>query len=104
MTLRQSQDKVLTIAQFARLCRVTPRTLRFYEQKGLLKPAVVDEFTKYRGYLPEQVREVLKIKLLQQFNSPLNEIKELLQTGIDEAKFLEAKEAVIKKEIVEKQA
>ncbi|MBO5673641.1 MAG: MerR family DNA-binding transcriptional regulator, partial [Paludibacteraceae bacterium] len=31
----------LKIGEFSKLCRVTVRALRHYEEKGLLKPAVV---------------------------------------------------------------
>lgn len=75
MTQDQSQVNLLTIKQFAEVCRTTPRTLRFYEKKGLFKPAAIDAFTKYRSYHPRQAREFLKIKLLQNFHVPLKQIK-----------------------------
>src|SRR3989338_472751 len=75
MTQGQSQVNLLTIKQFAEVCRTTPRTLRFYEKKGLFKPAVIDTFNKYRFYHPSQAREFLKIKLLQNFHVPLKQIK-----------------------------
>ena len=75
MTQGQSQVNLLTIKQFAEVCRTTPRTLRFYEKKGLFKPAVIDAFNKYRFYHPSQAREFLKIKLLQNFHVPLKQIK-----------------------------
>lgn len=70
-----SGQGLLTIKQFAEVCRTTPRTLRFYEKKGLFKPAVIDTFNKYRFYDPRQAREFLKIKLLQNFHIPLKQIK-----------------------------
>lgn len=75
MTQGQSQVNLLTIKEFAEVCRTTPRTLRFYEKKGLFRPAVIDAFTKYRFYNPRQAREFLKIKLLQNFHVPLKQIK-----------------------------
>lgn len=74
MTQGQSQVKVLSIHEFAQICRTTPRTLRFYEQKGLIKPHKIDRFTHYRYYLPEQVRKFSEIKLLQNFEIHLNEM------------------------------
>lgn len=70
-----SRQDLLTIRQFAEVCRTTPRTLRFYEKKGLFKPTLIDAFTKYRFYHPRQAREFLKIKLLQNFHVPLKQIK-----------------------------
>lgn len=75
MTQGQSQVNVLTISQFAKACRTTPRTIRFYHQKGLLKPTKIDRFNNYRYYHPQQVRDFLQIKLLQNFQLKLKSIK-----------------------------
>jgi len=68
--------KLLNIHQFAQLCRTTPRTLRFYEEKGLFGPFKIDEWTKYRYYREDQAQDFLQIKLLQSFHIPLKELKE----------------------------
>jgi len=78
MTQGQSQVKVLSIHEFAGICRTTPRTLRFYEKLGLLSPAHVDPWTKYRGYHSQQARDFLQIKLLQDFDMPLKKIQQTL--------------------------
>ncbi len=75
MTQRQSQVKVLSMKKFAEICRTTPRTLRFYDQKGLLKPIQIDEWTGYRYYAPEQARDFLKIRFAQAFDLKLESIK-----------------------------
>lgn len=75
MTQRQSQVRVLSMKKFAEICRTTPRTLRFYDQKGLLKPAEIDEFTGYRYYTQEQARDFLKIRFAQAFDLQLKSIK-----------------------------
>jgi DNA-binding transcriptional MerR regulator len=79
MTQRQSQVKLITIKEFAELCRTTVRTIRFYDQKGLLKPVLVDEWTKYRYYSPYQAREYSRIKLFHNFKIPLKEVEESLK-------------------------
>ena len=38
----------LKIGEFSRLMQVTVKTLRHYEQKGLLIPEEVDQWTGYR--------------------------------------------------------
>lgn len=68
--------KVLSINQFAKICRTTPRTIRFYEEKGLFMPAKIDVWTKYRYYTEDQAKDFLRIKLLQSFHIPLKKIKE----------------------------
>jgi DNA-binding transcriptional MerR regulator len=64
----------LSIHQFATICRTTVRTIRFYDKKGILKPASVNQYTGYRYYHPHQAREFFRIKLLQTFGIPLKKI------------------------------
>ena len=40
----------LKIGEFSQMMQVTVKTLRHYEQKGLLLPDEVDEWTGYRYY------------------------------------------------------
>lgn len=102
MTQRQSQVKVLSMQKFAKLCETTPRTIRFYQQVGLIQPVHVDPFTKYRYFDPLQAREVFRIKLLQNFHIPLKDIKELLASGKADL-FLKEKLHLVGEEIEEKQ-
>ena len=92
----------LTIHQFATLCRTTVRTIRFYDKKGILRPASVDPFTGYRYYHPHQTREFFKIKLIQRFNVPLKEI-EKVGKSYSESSFLDKKLSDLKTVIEEKQ-
>ena len=48
------------IGEFAYLGGVSAKTLRFYDEIGLLRPASVDARTGYRQYRPEQLEELLK--------------------------------------------
>ena len=41
---------MFSIGEFARLSGVSVRTLRHYDEIGLLRPAIVDQDTSYRGY------------------------------------------------------
>lgn len=91
----------LTIHQFATLCRTTVRTIRFYDKKGILKPASVDQYTGYRYYHPHQTREFFKIKLLQTFGLPLKEIGKTSRQ-YSENSFLDKTLADIKSKIEEK--
>ena len=67
----------LKIGDFSRLMQVTVRTLRHYEQKGLLLPDRVDEWTGYRYYSIEQMQKLLTIRDLQRLGFSLDEIKVL---------------------------
>lgn len=102
MTQGQSQVTLLTVGKFAQICRTTPRTIRFYEKRGLLKPALIDEFSGYRFYDPKQAREVFKVKLFQNFDMSLKDISKNIKK-YNEYGFLEGKLSKIKEEIEEKQ-
>ena len=51
----------LKIGEFSRLMQVTVKTLRHYEQKELLIPKEVDEWTGYRYYSIDQMLEMSNI-------------------------------------------
>lgn len=69
-----SQD-LLTIGQFARLAETTKRTVLWYEEKGLIKPASVNAETGYRFYSPSQIIDLKAIMLLRKLNFSLAQIK-----------------------------
>ncbi|MET9398092.1 MerR family transcriptional regulator [Kitasatospora sp. NPDC002965] len=64
-------DELLTIGRFARLCRLSVKQLRHYDETGLLAPARVDAATGYRYYAPGQARDALTIVLLRELDLPL---------------------------------
>ena len=64
-------DELLTIGRFARLCRLSVKQLRHYDETGLLTPALVDPGSGYRYYAPEQARDALTIALLREMDLPL---------------------------------
>ena len=69
----------LKIGEFSRLMQVTVKTLRHYEQKGLLKPDEVDEWTGYRYYSINQMQRLQTIRDLQRLGFSLDEIKDLFE-------------------------
>ncbi len=56
--------QTMNISAFEKLCGVTPRTLKHYEDCGLLRPAAVGE-NGYREYTLSQVDRVSAILLLR---------------------------------------
>ncbi len=38
------------VGEFSKLSQVSVKTLRYYDELGLLKPSQVDKFTSYRYY------------------------------------------------------
>lgn len=67
----------LKIGAFSQLMQVTVKTLRHYEQKGLLLPDEVDEWTGYRYYSVGQMQKLNSIRALQRLGFSLDEIKDL---------------------------
>ena len=71
----------LRIGEFSQLMQVTVKTLHHYEQKGLLLPDEVDEWTGYRYYAVEQMQRLNNIRALQRMGFTLEEIGEIFATG-----------------------
>lgn len=62
------------IGAFSKIVGVSVKTLRFYDQQGVLQPAEIDVFTGYRYYSDENIRECELIKLLKSLDFTLDEI------------------------------
>lgn len=89
---------MLTVGNFAILCACGPRTLRYYDRVGLLKPAMVDEWTGYRYYEESQVLDYQKIRSLQGAGFTIGEIRKLLSAPEGEVRAaLERKSAELEK-------
>jgi DNA-binding transcriptional MerR regulator len=69
---------LLPIGTFARLCRLSVKQLRHYDDLGLLRPATVDPATGYRYYARDQVREAMAVALLRGLDVPLAVIAQVL--------------------------
>jgi DNA-binding transcriptional MerR regulator len=74
-----SKKTRLKIGEFSQLMQVTVKTLRHYEQKGLLLPDEVDELTGYRYYSIDQMQKLQAIRDLQRLGFSLDEIKDLFE-------------------------
>lgn len=76
------KDRIkLKIGDFSRLMQVSMRTLRYYEEIGLLKPYEVDEWTGYRYYLVNQMVTVSTICSLKEAGFSLEEIRDFFEDG-----------------------
>ena len=75
------QKSKLKIGEFSKMMQVTVKTLRHYEQRGLLLPNEVDEWTGYRYYSIAQMQRLNTIRGLQRQGFTLEEVKELLEDG-----------------------
>ncbi len=89
------------IGEFSKLCQVTVKTLRHYEEIGLMIPVEVDEWTGYRYYDISQLRCMSRIVYLKQLGFSLEEISELFADGKEfpDAELLKVKIERCKNEI-----
>ena len=67
------------IGEFSQFMQVTVKTLRHYEQKGLLVPDETDPWTGYRYYSLAQMQKLASIRNLQRLGFSLDEIKDLYE-------------------------
>lgn len=70
------------IGDFSKLSRVSVKTLRFYDEMGLLKPVHVDHFTGYRYYEFDQLLRLNRILVLKDLGLSLEEIGQLLADNL----------------------
>src|ERR1051326_6867155 len=66
------------IGDFFRLSMVSIKALRYYDERGLLKPARVDEFTGYRYYAANQFARLNRILAMKDMGLSLEQIAHLL--------------------------
>lgn len=84
-----------TINQLAKLSGVSSRTLRFYDEIGLLKPAFYGE-NQYRYYKEEQLLMLQQILFFRELEFSLNDIQRILSSDdFDKIKSLKTHKSVL---------
>ncbi|ARD07364.1 hypothetical protein B1745_07170 [Lactobacillus amylolyticus] len=71
-----SDDKY-SVSEAAKLANVSPRTVRFYDEKNLVSPSSVGE-NGYRIYTAKEVEQLKLISYLRELGLSLKDIKKLL--------------------------
>ena len=69
---------MFSIGQFARLCRLSPKALRLYDELGILLPARVDADTGYRWYESDQIEVARRVAMMRQVGLPLELVRQVL--------------------------
>jgi len=82
--------RLLRIGEFARLTRLSVRTLRFYDAEDVLRPAEVDTRTGYRLYALRQLEHASRIVALRRLGLQLDEVREALTSELAERQMLAA--------------
>lgn len=70
---------MLSIGEFSKICKVSTKTLRYYEEIGLLNPDEINPETGYRYYSISQLKIMLLINRLKAYHFSLDEIKTILE-------------------------
>ncbi|RYC29719.1 MerR family DNA-binding transcriptional regulator [Lichenibacterium minor] len=85
-------ERLLTVTELAGELGVTPRAIRFYEDKGLIDPARVGAT---RVYTPRERARMLLILRGKRLGFSLAEIKEFLDLYAVDPRHLEQKRALL---------
>ena len=65
MGLNSEVATMFKIGDFSKLSQVSVKTLRYYDELGLLKPQSIDRWTSYRYYEASQLRRLNRILALK---------------------------------------
>lgn len=96
----KAKSQLYKIGMFAQMNHTTIKTLRFYEEQGLLLPAVVDSENGYRYYTMDQMSVLHRIMALKQAGFTLEDIRRL-NSNSDATGFLAKKKEEILSKIAE---
>lgn len=98
---------MLRIGEFSRVCRVPSKTLRYYDEIGLFRPARVDTSTGYRLYALDQLPTLNRILAMRDLGFSLEQVAALVDAPASSAamirEMLVAKRAELHARIAEEQ-
>ncbi len=77
--MSQKDAKIYSIGELSRISDISVKTLRFYDQEGLLTPEIRNAETGYRYYSDKQILQVQIIKELKPYGLSLDDIRNILQ-------------------------
>lgn len=69
---------MLSIGEFSKICKVSTKTLRYYDEIGLINPSKINQENGYRYYSIEQLETMLFVNRLKQYNFSLEEIRAII--------------------------
>ncbi len=89
----------MRISEFSNKTNLTKRTLQYYDEIGLLVPNKLSN--GYREYNENQLKLVENIKFLRELDYSLEDIRVLLDTGIDRAFLVEKQIHYLEEQILQ---
>jgi predicted transcriptional regulator YdeE len=90
------------IGDFSKLAQISVKTLRYYGELGLLRPAWIDRFSGYRYYTAEQLPRLNRILALKELGFSLEQIQRLLQDDLPSSELrgmLRMKQAELERQV-----
>jgi MerR family transcriptional regulator, thiopeptide resistance regulator len=92
---------MFTVKQLSKMAGITPRTLHYYDEIGLLKPSRVGD-NGYRFYGDEALLSLQQILLYRELDMPLEDIKKIMgRRSFDVLTALESHKEQLYKRIVQ---
>ena len=92
---------MFTVKKLSRLAGITPRTLHYYDEIGLLKPTRVGD-NGYRYYGDEALLRLQQILFYRQLDMPLDSIKKIMgRRDFDVMSALESHKQELRKRIAQ---
>ncbi len=73
-------EKLYSIGEVSKICNVSKKALRFYDEIGIISPDKVDESTHYRYYSRKSLLNLTIVKYYKQMGFKLQEITNLLNS------------------------
>lgn len=86
------------IGEFSKMSKTTIKTLRYYDEIGILKPEAIDDFTGYRLYTTDQLVKLHRIQSFRQIGLSIEEIK-LINNGCSAEEILEKRKQELESEL-----
>jgi DNA-binding transcriptional MerR regulator len=103
-TTMHLRNRMLKIGDFSRLCQVGIKTLRHYDEIGLLRPASIDPLTNHRFYSLDQLPRIHRIVVLKELGLSLEQIARMIDADLSEEQLqgmLALKEAEVEQRLAE---
>lgn len=75
--------ELFRIGTVSKLCRIPIKTLRYYDEIGLLNPECVNQESKYRYYSQKCIMQISMIKYFKSIGFTLDQIKDILNRTDD---------------------
>ncbi|MFD1486300.1 MerR family transcriptional regulator [Lacticaseibacillus baoqingensis] len=73
-----NDTKLYTVGEVAKLCNISKKTLRFYDQLGLISPDYVSPENNYRYYSEKTLSSISIVKYYKQMGFKLSEMQGLI--------------------------